>query len=46
MIKKESRVLVIATLATIMLIGLAVTHLPLRSVRSESLHPDRTFQTQ
>ena len=34
MIKKESRVLVMATLATIMLIGLGVTYLPLRSVRS------------
>ena len=34
MIKKESRWLVMATLATIMLIGLAVTYLPLRSVRS------------
>ena len=34
MIKRESRVLGIATLATIMMIGLAVTYLPLRSVRS------------
>lgn len=34
MIRKESRVLVIAVLAAIMLIGLAATYLPLRSVRS------------
>jgi len=35
MIKKESRVLVVATLATVMMIGLAVSYLPLRTVRSE-----------